>query len=331
MQRTIIFAITLTLLAACGQQGPIPIPDWETYREPYFSCSFRYPKGWSVSSEGGRVTLYSSAQGGQKFFDPSSKSPDASQVIVGYERTKTGSLEVSLNSYLDELKAQGFTIGGTTPRTLGTLPAFEVAYKGTFESGDRLSALRLLTMRDSILYYASYAGFNDSFEHYRSAYDTLLATMRLPELQTSSKKTDPALPSEEFISFENKLLEIRHPANFEASFPQPKGDIAFSVELKGYRNDCTIRIDAMPAKGLTAEKVFEQNAKFYKKTSQGETTIDGVRTPFLNYLPTKGVESRVYFLIKKDTVFRIIANVYQPLKKDVWPAFEKTVSSLHIK
>lgn len=330
MKPLIIFAASALLLAGCGRQKRETIAEWESYRDPYFKCTFSYPKGWAASTEAGRVTIYSSPDGAQKFFDPTSKSPDASQIIVAYEKSAAPSLDAILNSYTEELKSSGFSIDATNTKTVSGVPAFEVTYKGVFENGAKMTATRLLTFRDSTMFYASYSGFNDFYDRYRTVYDTLAATFHLPEPKVVQKDVDPALPSKEFQTFSNKILEISHPANFEAEFPAPKGEITFSMELKGYRADCTIRIDAFPAKGLTAEKVFEQNSKFYKKTAQGQTTIDGAKALYLDYVPTKGIESRVYFLVKNNTVYRVITNYYQPLKKDFAPVFQKTVASLKV-
>lgn len=330
MKNFIIIAASALLLASCARQKRERIAEWESYKDPYFKCTFSYPKGWAASTEGGRVSIYSSPEGAQKFFDPTSKSPDASQIIVAYEKSTAPSLDAILSMYTEELKSSGFSIDATNATTVSGVPAFEVTYKGIFENGAKMTSTRLLTFRDSTLYYASYAGFNDFYDRYRTVLDTLTATFRLPEPKVVQKDVDPALPSSSFQTFNNKILEISHPDNFEAEFPAPKGEITFSMELKGYRADCTIRIDAFPAKGLTTEKVFEQNSKFYKKTSQGQATINGVKALYLDYVPTKGIESRVYFLVKNNTVYRVITNYFQSLKKDFAPVFQKTVASLKV-
>ena len=52
------------------------------------------------------------------------------------------------------------------------------------------------------------------------------------------------------------------------------------MEIKGYREDCTLRIDVMPAQNLAIEKVVEQNAKFYKELSRGEATVGGLKSTY---------------------------------------------------
>ena len=59
--------------------------------------------------------------------------------------------------------------------------------------------------------------------------------------------------------------------------------------------------------------------------------IDGLKAYYLNYSPSRDIESRAYFTVKNDHVYRILFNYFQPLRKDFLPTFEKTVASIHIK
>jgi hypothetical protein len=65
--------------------------------------------------------------------------------------------------------------------------------------------------------------------------------------------------------------------------------------------------------------------------SRGAVTLDGVKSEYLNYSMVKGVQSRVYFMVKNDKIYRIIFNYYAVMKADFLPAFEKTVGSLVVK
>lgn len=139
------------------------------------------------------------------------------------------------------------------------------------------------------------------------------------------------VPSREFIIFSDKVLSLSYPSNFNPVQPAPKGEVSFTLILQGYRNDSNVLIDVRPAKKLTLEKVIEQNTKFYKPTSTGETTIDGNKSMYLSYSMTKDVASRAYFVVKNDKIYRVIINYYKPSEKDFLPAFEKTISSIQIK
>ena len=181
------------------------------------------------------------------------------------------------------------------------------------------------------MYYIQYSGFNEFYDSYKVVFDSLLASVRLPKPKSAAETADPSVPSSEFDSFDNFAVKFQYPSNFDVATPRPKGENTFSAEVKGMRQDCSIRIDIFPAKGLTVEKVFEQNEKFYRATGKGSSTIDGLKAPYLSYAPMKGVDSRAYFVVKNDKVIRTIVNYHSPMKAQFLPAFERTVQSMKIK
>ncbi|MBI3586037.1 MAG: hypothetical protein HY088_02775 [Ignavibacteriales bacterium] len=329
-----IIAFGVMLLQGCGKkEQATSIAGWERYQDPYFKVTFTYPKGWHVVAEGGKVSLYTSESSVQKFFDPTMKgSEDGAQLVVYYERMDTVR---SLESYADEIKSSlsssGFVIKAVEPATIEGNPASKITYSGRFEGGSKLQAVRVVTIKDTLAYIATYAAFNDFFTPNAAVIDSFIASAQLPKPKSASTAVDPSIPSTEYEKFSNAVLDISYPNNFEIAIPQPKGEVQFSLQIKGYRQDCFIVIDQRPAKNLTVEKVYDQNAKSFKPISKGETTIDGVKALFVNYSAMKNTESRAYFIVKNDKFYRVIMNYYQPSKKDLLPAFEKTVASLHIK
>ena len=327
-----LLAVSLMGIGGCNKEPKaVLITEWQDYQEPFFRCTFTYPKEWHVSTDGSKISIYSLPDGAQKFFDPTSRGEGGSQLVIAYEKVPPQTLEALSENFSSEMTAAGYVIQATVARTVDGEKGSQITYTGKFDDKTRQTSSRTLVLKDSMLYYIQYSGFNDYYLEYRSALDTLLATLHFPKPKIVDPKVDPALPSAEFTQFSNNILDISYPANFESSFPMPKGEVKFSIELKGYRQDCSVRIDEFSAKGNQLDKVFEQNQKFYKATSKGDLTIDALPAKYLDYTPTKGIESRVYFIVKNDNVFRIITNYYQGMKKDFVPAFQNTVNSIKIK
>ncbi len=329
----ILLSCCIPALLGCEKKAePLSIPAWERYQDPYFKVTFFHPKGWHIVSEGGKVSVFSSPEAAGKFYDPTSKSKIGAQLVVSYQKLDTvGTLEAYVDSWKSDLISSGFTIKSTDAKPIDGSDGILVHYSGRYDENTTLEAIRAITMKDSILYYFHYGAFNELFEANRPTFDSLLVSIRLPQPKSATTTTDVTLPSTEFDQFSNNFLQISYPRNFETSFPQPKGGAESSFELRGYRQDCFIHIDVLPAKGLSVEKVVEQNEKFFKSKSRGQTTIDRSKTMYLNYSPAKNIESRVYFLVKNDKVYRMIINYYQPMKKDYLPAFEKTIASVRVK
>jgi hypothetical protein len=324
----------------CGEKKKVykPITAWEKYSDPFTGLSFSHPvadsTGWHLNADGNRVTLTSSLAAAEKFLDPyaDDRGEEGMQITVFRERPDSlQSLDEIVAMYAKDRKAEGFNVSKIDTMMVDSTNARKFTYYGNFTQKTKLTRTRVYAIRDSVQYYLEYGAFNDLFQPYSYVMDSLIASIHFPRPKVKTADADPSLPSTTFTDFSNNYLKISYPDNFEASTPSVKGETKFSLEIKGYRQDCTVRIDILPAKGLTVEKVFEQNqAKFSRVSAKGEATIAGVKAMFLNYSPAKDIASRAYFVVKNDQVYRIIMNFYGPKRADFLPAFEKTVGSLKI-
>jgi hypothetical protein len=341
MKRRFIFLTlalaSLWLVLACSKKKEYPqIAAWDQYNDQFSGLRFAYPKGWLLNAEGNRVSVTGSFEAAERFVDPRADDKrdndiDA-QITVFRERPDSvKSLDEIVSAYTKERSSEGFMVKPTETIMVDSTEARKFTFYGNYTQQTKLTTTRVYAIRDTVVYYLEYAAFNDFFEPYSYVMDTLMASIRLPRPKAKAADLDPSLPSTTFTEFSNNFLKIFYPDNFEMATPSVKGETKFALEIKGYRQDCTIHIDVRPAKGLTVEKVFEQNqGKFSRVSGKGETTIDGVKAMYVNYSPARDIASRAYFLIKNDQVYRIIMNYYAPKRADFLPAFEKTVSSLKI-
>jgi len=332
MNRKIVLVLFLVIgiLATCGKKTEtLTVTGWDQYKDPYLGISFKYPQTWPLVPEGGRFSLFSSADVMNRFYDYSIKGKDGIRIIVSIQKMDTlQTLEQYINGLKTDLTSSGYDISTTEAGQLAKLPASQIHYSGAIDSKTRIEALQIAAMNDSSLYTVKYEAFNELFAPYKAVYDTVLATLRLPLPKVAEPGVDPSIPSTKFEKFENDRLSISYPDNFETSVSQPKAPTEFSLDIKGYRQDSFVHIDIIPAKGVSAEKIVEQNARFFKETSRGTATIEGISTTFINYSPVKDIQSRVYFLVKNDRFYRVIFNYYAPMRKDFLPVFEKMVGSL---
>ena len=324
-------ALAFTLHGCQQKQAVVAITGWQKYQDPYFKMQFIYPQGWHTSAEGGKVSLYTSQDAVQKFFEQ----VEGVEFVVAYAKldsTQPQTLEALVKSMEKDLNESGYEVNPAQTRAIDGSPASVLNYRGRLSEKIYISVLEAITIKDSVKYSIKYSALNEMFTPYRFVFDSLAASARLPRAVAAVSQADPSLPSPDFTEFDNKFLTISYPSNFEPATPAPKGETQFSLDLKGYRQDCTIRVDVLPAKGLTVEKVAEQNVKFYKGASAPrETKIEGDKALYFNYAPIKGIESRAYFYVKNDKTYRVIMNYYQPMRSDFLPAFEKTVASLQVK
>jgi hypothetical protein len=321
--------LALWLFACSKSPEAVTVTDWEQFQEPYVTFSFKYPKGWVLGSEGLTISAFSTQEGAKKFLDPTSKAPDASQLVLSAATKKPlPTLSEFVDSVRADLREAGFRLDSVQSVTFGGNDGLQFSYSGSYGEGANLSATRFVTNRDSMFYSVLYAGFNDQYTVYRSVFDSVSASLQLPE--PTAPVGDPSLPSMTPTTLKNEYIQISYPDNFEPSYPVPKGEVQYSLELRGYRQDCTMRLDILPSKGLTIDKVLEQNAKFYKGSSTGKATVDGLPSSYINYSPAKDIKSRVYFVVKGDKIYRVILNYWKPLENVYLPAFTGSVSSIKL-
>ncbi|MBN2200337.1 hypothetical protein JW777_00115 [bacterium] len=294
---------------------------------------FQYPQNWIMTSEGGsRYMVYSSQEVIERFYDYTVRGKDGARLVVWYDRMDTlKTLDQAVNELKNTLSASGFVISEVTASPVRGVPGTAVHYSGFVDAKNKLEAVQVQAVRDSFLVTIKYEAFNKAFASSRAVLDTALATFRFPVSKKDLKPEDLQKPSSVYKTYEDATCKISLPDNFGAATAQLKAPIVYSLDVKGDRADCTLRIDILPAQNQTLEKVVEQNSKFFKATSQGEATVAGAKSIYLNYSPQAGVQSRAYFIVKEDKMVRIIFNYYQKMKDDFLPAFEKMVGSIQLK
>ena len=336
-KKIILFLFTaFAILPGCKNNAAVDIKEWAQFQDQFFKVSFNYPKDWVVVTESKKVTISSSAEAAEKFFDHDSRKPDGIQIIIASVRSDSMQ---DYTKYIQDFKnnkvAEGFTVKDIEDATVDGLAAKKVTFTGAYDENTKINSIYAATLKDSTIYYVQYSAFNKMFEPNKFVFDSVMASLSLPKKIIVEKGVDPAIPIAQTERYSDNYLQLEHPANFGASDVAKKGDVISAVRFMGTnkdsRNDCTIDIDVRPAKKLSLEKVVDQNSKFFKASSKGNTTIGGEKAIYLDYSLVKNVDSRVYFIVKNDKIFRIILNYYSPMKKDFLPAFEKVIASIRFK
>jgi len=332
------FVLTLMVMIPGCSKKAVEVKEWSQYQDQFFKVSFSYPKEWVVVTEPTKVVFSSSAEAAEKFFDRDSRKADGVQIIIASEHSD--SLQ-DFVAYVQDFKAtkesEGYKVTQMEDVKISGLDAKEIKYSGTIDEKTKMKAIFAATLKDSTIYYVQYAAFNDLFEPYKFAFDSVLASLILPQKIVIPKGVDPSIPLTQVEKYSDNYIQLEYPVNFGPTELPKKGDMLSGVHLAGnkdgMRNDCSIDIDVRPAKKLPLNKVVEQNAKFFNPKSRSETNIAGEKAMYLNYAPpkVKNIDSRVYFIVKNDKIYRIILNYYAPMKKDFLPAFEKVVASIRLK
>lgn len=327
MKRSLFILLGALLIIGCAQKQETKLTNWQHFQDPYTKIAFSHPGDWFIQQEGSKISFYSSPEAVVKFNPYAIEGKDAARIVVLIQTDTLETLEKNVRMLIDDLNASGFEVSPSEVKNIADVPGTLVHYRGALDAKNIIEGDHVMALRDSMLFAIKYEAFNKMYGAHKVVLDSVLKSIHLPAPKVADKEVDPSIPAAETEVFDNKFFKLNYPANFSPASPPTKEPIEFSLDLMGYRKDSYIHVDVQPAKGLTAEKVVEQNTKFFKETSRGETTIDGVKTTYLNYSPMKDIQGRVYFLIKNDKIYRIIFTYYASMKSAFLPVFEKTITS----
>jgi hypothetical protein len=314
------------LLLACEPEKkmePVAVGEMEEYKDPGIGFRISHPKDWVVNAEVGRARFYNAPEVDTKFLDPTSVG--ALGVEISVDVVKTADPADNIRKVKDDMLASGIVIKQEDTVTVAGVPGKKIVYAANYGGGNIIYGHHVLVATDSAVYDLGFAGFGDHYDAYAAVYDASLNSLKLPKPKVKGR--DETLPSETFDEYDAKIFKFQYPDNFNFTNPT-KGKNELVLELRGYRQDCTIRFDVFGAQGLTAEKVFDQNKARYRSKSTGKTSISNLTAYFVADAPTPQVERKTYFTVHNDKVIRITMNWYKPQRDAYLTAYDKVLGSI---
>ena len=317
------------LFSGCGGEqklAPVAVGEMEEYRDPAIGFRLLIPKGWIRNAEVGRARFYNAQDVDKKFLEPTSNG--ALGVEIAVDAIKTEDPAGILKQRRDEMKASNFLLGQDEPHPIGTLSGTKVTYTGNYGKKNIVKGHHVWLAGDSIAYDLGFAGFGGQYEVYSAVFDSVLKSFEPGKPR--EKTADPTLPSDVMSEGTTPLFRYQYPDNFNF-LNTPKGKNDLVVELRGVRQDCSIRFDVFGAQGLTLDKVFEQNKGKYKALATGKAIIGGVPAWSLTYAPTPQVERRFYFAVRNDKVFRVTMDWFKPQREAYLAGYDKVINSIRFK
>jgi hypothetical protein len=318
------------LLSGCGKEKkitPVAVGEMTEYRDQMFGFSFSYPKAWSQTGEAGHPKVLTPVESAPRFLDQLGPYPDG--VMFSIEVTRTATPDQDVKKTVDEMRARNIQVEQQVAVTVGGKQATKVPYVENYSTKVRVSGYHIYIPADSLLYDLNASGFGDLYAAHAAVFEAVVNSFKLPV--PVEKGRDQTLPSLNMSQQDTKLFSFAYPDNFNFTNPA-KGQNELVVEIRGVRQDCSIRFDVFGAKGLTTEKVYQQqNVSKFKPTATGKASIGGEQAQWVTYSPTKDVERRFYFLVKNDKVFRVTMDWYRPQRTEYLAAYEKVIASIKFK
>jgi hypothetical protein len=329
---TVIFTALAAMLvfAGCGGEKKIeivPVGEMTEYRDAAIGFHINYPTGWIQDAEVGTRARFFNKEGvDKKFLDPTGPYPDGVTIVV--ELVKTTSPDSAWKAQITDMNKMGFVIAPEETTMLGGKPAVKVSYSGAYTAKIKETGYHIFFNADTMLYDIRVAGFSDLFQAHRDVFAASVASFAFPK--PVEKGRDATLPSDVMSAYDATMFTFVYPENFNFT-NAPKGNNDLVIGLRGVRQDCSIRFDVFPAKGLTTEKVFDQNKGKYPGGVTGKATVGGIPALTLTYSATKEVERRFYFLVRNDKVVRITMDWFKPQRQEYLAAYDQVITSVKFK
>jgi len=322
--------LVLLLVSGCGGEKkvlPIPVGEMDQYRDPVLGFQIKFPKGWVQSGEAGRAARFYNAQEVDKrFLDPTGPYPDG--VLIAIDITRTATPDAEKKRMVTEMSSVGMVVGKEEAITVGGAKGMKVPYTAKYSTKVQVTGHHVYVLVDSMLYDFGFAGFGVLYEAHKAVFDASLSSFQFPKPVEKGK--DLTLPAENTSENDAKLFTFQYPDNFNFE-STPKGNNELALSLRGAHKSSSIQFTVFGAKGLTLEKVFDQNKGKFAGAVAGKATVGGQPALTLTYSPTKDVERRFYFVVRNDKVYRIAMDWVKPQRDQYLAAYDKVVNSIKFK
>ncbi len=314
----------------CGKKAlePVAVGEMLDYKDPAFGFKIKYPKEWKQLGTTGKALFCKSQEVSSKFTDPRT-GEEGAQVIAEVMKFEGKTPADLISDAVDELK-QVAQVSPEEQITVAGKPATKVPFAIKVTSKTNITGYDIFVAGDTALYKLEFVGYGEQYNAHAALFDAMQKSFELPVIM--AKTSDKWMASPSLETFNNQYFSFQYPDNFTPDNVK-KGNFDFSTKMLAdqHRLDCSIQFDVFGAKGLTVEKVWDQNKGKFKSKGNGETTIDGLKAIWVEYSPIANIMSRTYFIVKNDKVVRPTISWFSPQRDVYFPAFEKCISSMKFK
>jgi len=320
---------TVLFLAACSRDEKmpaVPVGEMVRYQDPGIGFSIAHPAGWIVNAQVGRVHFYNAADVDKKYIDPTSVGPLGVEISVDVSTVEDAAARIG--QIKADLAARNFQLGQESSVMVAGHNGTRVPYSANYGGSNIIHGHRVLVAVDTVLYDLGFSGFGGYYEAYAAVFDSSLHSLIMPKPKEAGR--DETLPSETFTTYVTDYFSFEYPDNFNFTSPK-KGKNDLVVELRGVRQDCSIRFDVFGAEGLTVDKVFDQNKGNYRGASSAKVTVGGEPAWRLTYSPAPNVERHFYFVVRNDKVIRTTLDLYKPQKDEYMKAYDQVMGSIRFR
>ena len=305
----------------------VPVGEMNQYTDPGYGFKISYPKEWKNLGTTGKAVFAKSQEVLDKFLDPRT-GIEGEQVTVEVLPYAGKDAATMIQSIKDDLKQQNAELQPDQQTTVGGKPAVMLQYRIQATTKTSIYGSQVYVQGDTAVYKLDFEGYGAQYGAHANVNEAMLKSFEPPIVV--AKKPDVWNPASALSVYDSKYFSFKYPDNM-GFVDVKKGNNDFAMEMMADRRDCSIHIDVFGAKGLTVDKVWDQNKGRYRAKGTGTATLDGSKAYWVDYTPMANINSRAYFVVKNDKVVRVTVNWFAPQKDIYFKTLEQAVNSIKLK
>ncbi|TAL68615.1 MAG: hypothetical protein EPN82_10070 [Bacteroidetes bacterium] len=330
----ISFLIIPLILWDCSPKAePEEITGMTFYEDAAVKFSIKHPQNWIVQAvPGSRVIFYSSKGAKDRFINKYEAEGKAGAKIDVYAKKLDSGK--TLEDFMASTKLfDAKTYSKPVKVKIDGVDGFKQTYSFELNDGTMDGEVYYATKDGKYATAVIFEAFAGTLHGYHKYLEEMLASVKLA-YEPEEKKPELVLveadpPSQTLTTMGGEGYTIMIPDNFTSSTGKAKDAIGSRNYIGDRRADCNIQIDVIDAtKQQNLKKIVDDNKAKYGNSTPSATSLGGQSAYVFSYTPGRNVQSRVYFVIKGNKLFRITMNWFKGEEASYLPVFEKSIKSI---
>jgi hypothetical protein len=334
--RTLIALVvsTVVLIGCSGHADPVRIDGLKLYEDKAKGFAIKVPQNWKNQHVTGELVQSLSANEVARRMIDFGLGEGGARIMLRVVYPDTQTIADLMKNVKLEFEDGVDRYTKPVDVTLGGKPGKMIEVEFDQEDGKYKQQLYFVE-NDSLVTMVELAAFGSTFEDYSDTFKEILASVKLAHRPEEKKPdtlapTGPEPPSETLRTIASPYFAIDVPDNFQGQRAQSSG--MYGMSFVGSRLDCTIQVDVFDAsKQNSLDKILEQNKGKYGGANANSTSLGGTKAAYFNYSGAAGIQSRAYFAVKGDKMYRITTNIYKAEAGVYQPIFDKCLATFKIK
>lgn len=327
-----LLIVSLILWDCTPKAEPEEITGMTTYEDAALKFSIKHPQNWILQTiPGSRLIVYSSNGAKDRFIQYDAEGKAGARIDIYAKKLDSGK---TMEDFMASTKLFDKKIYSKPIKVkIDGVDALKQTYSFELTDGNLDGEVYYATKDGKYVTAIFFEAFGGTLKGYQKYLDEVLASVKL-SFEPEAKKPDTVKveappPSQTLTTMGGDGYTIMIPDNFTSTTGKVKDALGSRNYIGDRRADCNIQVDVMDAsKQQNLKKIVEDNKAKYGNSTPSATSLGGLSAFVFSYSPGRNVQSRVFFAVKGNKLYRITMNWFKGEEASYLPIFEKCIKSL---